>query len=458
MMLNKLSWLCALLLLALIGCTPKAEAKLVHPVGDGVWYYSIGGGDPLMYYHQSNKTTVDLSVGVEWNLMRGCSFDPSFSISETFSDIEHNLYGLAEDVIDSAVASFSAWGLQKIQEAWPGLYDTVTKGLKDAKESYTVSLKTCRDVKQDLEAGNNPIDGWIGVTRKSSWDQAAADGENPVEVDQEIEEYSGNAGVVWVGGARAGGRNSNGTLQPPIKVVEDIVGAGYAHLADTSSADDDDVTGDPNITRAFKTKADAVKWSTEVVGEREVRTCTSCGKLRTKMGQGLRFQFNTEREKAAADFISVIDKATVTADDLEKLSVPGMGVVVNLSTINYLKQSPPDEGTILFNRLVGEIALARAMEKALIVRDLMNAGAMEPNVGAVGEVALAEINYARDRLQTEIDNVLFEADVRKKVITNAAHTIAVRGNERITDPAAANYIEYRGESRKMRDGAIENND
>src|SRR5690606_529244 len=122
------------------------------------------------YYTQSNKTTLSLGVGAEWNLFRGCSFDPSYSISETFGDMKHNVYGLAEDVMASAISTFSAWGLSKIQENWPGLYDTLTKGLKDAKESYTISLKTCRDAKADLEAGRNPVDGWYSIARKSSWD------------------------------------------------------------------------------------------------------------------------------------------------------------------------------------------------------------------------------------------------------------------------------------------------
>ena len=102
-------------------------------------------------------------------MFRGCSFDPSFGISDTFGNIKHNVYGLTEDVLGAATAVFLGLGLSKIQENWPGLYDTLTKGLKDAKESYTLSLKTCRDAKADLRAGRDPVEGWIAVTRKSSW-------------------------------------------------------------------------------------------------------------------------------------------------------------------------------------------------------------------------------------------------------------------------------------------------
>ena len=263
---------------------------IVRPTGDGEWYYAIGGGDPFMYYSQSNKTTLDLSAGAEWNMFSGCSFDPSYAISETFSDIKHNVYGLSQNVLSSAISVFSAWGLSKIQENWPGLYDTMTKGLKDAKESYTLSLKTCRDAKADLSAGRDPVEGWIAVTRKSSWDKATQSGANPVSAEKSIEENAGNEGISWVGGTKKGGVN-----MAPIKVVEDTVGAGYAHLSGGAPVQNSDpISGDPNIARVFPTSTAATKWAREVVGEREVRTCKNCEKLRTSVGQGLRYQYRKE--------------------------------------------------------------------------------------------------------------------------------------------------------------------
>lgn len=443
-----------MLLLLYVACShPAAAADIVRPTGDGAWYYAIGGGDPMMYYNQSNKTTVNLSAGAEWSTLRGCSFDPRFGISETFSDIKHNVYGLSEDVLASATAIFSAWGLSKIQENWPGLYDTLTKGLKDAKESYTLSLKTCRDAKADLRSGRDPVEGWIAVTRKSSWDKASKDGKNPVAAEQTIESNAGNSGITFAGGEKKGGLN-----QPPIRVVADTIAAGYEHtVGSLAPADPSDITGDPNITRVFPTATSATTWATAVVGEREIRTCASCDKLKTKVGQGLRFQYRKERETVDADLKAIMSKPLnykITAEDLNKLSVPGMGVVVNDLTIQNLKRAPVDERAILANKLAGEIALARAMEKALIVRDLLNTGAQEPNITSVGESAEREIDYSRKRLQAEMDNILFETDVRHKVITNAAGAIATRGAQRNRDSQAVDYMRTRAKEPQMRDGAI----
>jgi integrating conjugative element protein (TIGR03755 family) len=405
-----------------------SAGEFARPVGNGYWYYSVGGGDPLLYYHQSNKTTLKFGAGAEWNMFRSCSFDPSFAIRENFSNIKDNVYGLTNDVVDSAMTTFGAWGISKIRESYPGLYDTLTKGLKDAKETFQLSLKTCRDAQADIRSGRDPVDGWISVSRKSSWAKASASGSNPSEAERDIEENAGAEGITWVGGVKAGGDD-----QPPIRAVEDVTQAGYQHLVGSlTPADPDEVTGDPNITRVFSDANEASEWVVSVIGEREVRICPSpnCDRLKTRVGQGLRFQYRKEYEKVSTRLKEVLAQREPDNDDLKDLSAPGMGVVVNNQIIRSLQQAPREESSILAHKLAGEVALARTMEKALIVRDLMNAGSQEPNVTAAGEVAEREIDIARKRLQAEIDNVLFESEVRQKVITNAAGTIASRGNQR----------------------------
>ncbi len=437
-------------------------AQTVRPLGNGTWYYSIGGGDPMMYYHQSNKTNMSLEVGAEWNMFRKCSFDPSASIEDTFKNIEENLYGMANDVLDSAILVFGAWGLSKIQENHPGLYDTISKGLYDAKESYTLSVKNCRDVQRDIRTGANPVDGWYSWTRKSSWDKAAKEGQNPVKAAREIEEDAGESGVVWIDGGKAGGRNSNGTLQPPIRAVEDIVRAGYDHLVGDEVIDLDDadgipeVTGDPNIARIFDEPEDAAEWTTAVVGEREIRTCSGCDPLKTRVGQGLRYQYREERK-----VVDVVVQALVSAMDgeidqeaLNALSVPSMGITINEHIVRSLREAPVHERYILMNRLAGEVALARVMEKALVARDLMNTGSQEPNVSALGDVPKKEIERTREILETEIDNVLFETRVRDEVLTNAAGFISLRGANRRSSPDALDYLNPKREERELKEGGL----
>lgn len=103
------------------------------------------------------------------------------------------------------------------------------------------------------------------------------------------------------------------------------------------------MSGDPNITRVFPNVAAARNWAKAVVGEREVRTCANCEKLKTTVGQGLRYQFRVEREIVAADLAAIMSQPMnyrITSAELNKLSAPGMGVVINDSTIHNLKRAP----------------------------------------------------------------------------------------------------------------------
>lgn len=415
------------LLVSLSSLTASVSyAQSVRPTGDDTWYFSMGGSDPYVNYRQSNRTNINLGAGAEWNLLRSCSFDPRTSITETFGDIQQSIYGLANDVVGMAPGLLTMWGLQQVQENYPGVYDFMTKGLADAKASYQVALKSCQDMKNDVRSGRDPLEGWIRGSKKVSWDTASQTGQNPIEHSGNMDVAAANSGVVWVKGVKKGGKN-----QEPIKAVGDTIEAGYAHMMEGLGADasEDSVTGDKNITRVFPNSAAAAKWVAAVVGEREVRTCADCQKLTTKVGQGLRLKHKEERDVASADLATALASPVITDAMLRKLSVPGMGIVATESTIRSIKNAPSNEQRILANRYVSEIALARVMEKGLIAKDLFNIGEQEPNI-SVNPEAQEEIEFSKKRLNQELENIVFENDIRKKVLNNATTVIAERGNDR----------------------------
>jgi len=356
-------------------------------------------------------------------------------------------------VLTDATAVFTGWGLSKIQENWPGLYDTLNKGLKDAKETFALSVKNCHDVQNDLKNHRNPADDWISISRESSWAHASQNGDNPVAAADSVESTSGDAGVAWVNGDQAGGKN-----QLPIRVVADTIQAGYDHLVGDVTPDIlgggmPQVTGDESIARVFPNATAAAKWTTAVIGEREIRTCVDCSKLSTRVGQGLRKQFANERAQVEKDLVDVIKTPHPSVAQLDKLSVPSMGIVISEQIVQALHEAPYDERMILANRLASEISLSRQMEKALIARDLLNAGAQEPNIAANGP-AQADISIQRAALQREIDNVLFETDVRQRVLNNAAGTLSQRGYNRDHDvPDALQFLRPTRQDKGMTSGA-----
>lgn len=423
------------------------EAQTVRPNGrDESWYFTLGGSDPYVNYHQSNRTNINLSAGAEWSLMRSCTFDPRSSIVETFSDAQNSIYGLAKDVVAAAPALLTSWGLSKVQENFPGVYDFLTKGLVDAKASYQVAIKSCQDLRNDMKNHRDPVDGWFRVSKTANWDTAASTGENPTHVG----EGNGDNGIIWVGGAERGGKTTE-----PIRAVADTIEAGYFHMTNglTEDPDDDPVSGNRNISRVFPTAADAATWTAAVVGEREIRTCEDCEKLRTKVGQGLRLKQQEERKIVAQDMNFALNAPKITNSLLNKLSVPGMGIVATEGTLRAIKDAPPDEQRILTNRYVSEIALARVMEKGFIARDLFNMGEQEPNISANGE-AQDEIEFSKKRLEQELDNIMFENDARKKVLNNAAAMLTERDYARAHNPVGNQLKSPPIPSRGMTDGGI----
>lgn len=435
----------SIFILALL--SPILSAQTVRPNGDkDTWYFSMGGSDPYVNYHQSNRTNLNLSAGAEWNLFRGCTFDPRTSIAQTFSDAQRSIYGLANDVVAAAPGLLTAWGLSQVQENYPGVYDFLMKGLVDAKASYQIALKNCQDMRNDVKNGRDPVDGWIRVSKTSNWDTAVATGDNPTHVV----DANGDSGIVMAGGVKKGGLN-----QDPIRAVADTVEAGYYHMTNALAPDPniDPVQGDRNITRVFPNAAAASKWTASVVGEREIRTCETCVKLRTKVGQGLRIMHKEEKENVVQDLNAALASPQVTNNMLNKLSVPGMGIVATEDTIRAIKDAPSAEQRILANRYASEVALARVMEKGLIARDLINMGEQEPNISANTE-AQQEIEFSKKRLEQELDNVMFESDVRKKVLNNATSVLAEREYARSHSPTGNQLKTAPSKSKGMTDGGV----
>lgn len=441
-----------------------AFAEPVRPLGASDWYYRMGGGDSFLLYKQSNRHNFDYGVGADWQMFRGCEFDPRISVANTFEDLQNSIYGLAKDVVASAEGALTSWGLSKVQEAYPTLYDFVMNGAKDAQSRFQLAMKSCRDYQSDLNAKRNPIDGWIAMGKSNSWAKASEAGSDPVQVDATIDRDAGNEGIIWINGERRGGRN-----QDPIKVISDVTKRGYQQLADPGLSSVVSQTAPKNIggtgdelgagldndSLVFPRYEDAVSWTISVVGEREISTCDDCDRLVSKVGQGLRSKVLHERNDAVEDLINVIKKPSPTLDDLNAISVPEMGFVVTDHMMRTLKSLKPAEQAIFANKLAGEIALLRVMAQAFTARDLLNAGMQDPNVAANNQ-AIEELEAAKKRLDEEVKDLMFESDVRKKVFSTTAVELNSIALQRENSADLSELMSPKRALNDMKGGAVKN--
>lgn len=279
-------------------------------------------------------------------------------------------------------------------------------------------------MQSDIAAKRDPTNGWVRISKRGEWEYSSDRGDNPVKTDRKIDD-AGDRGVAWVGGKQRGGKD-----MPPIKVVGDTITAAYDHITkDQSGTQSNSVTGDERISRVFSNSDAAAKWTTAVVGESTVRTCNNCNRLNTKMGQGLRLKHREERDKIDKDLVDALAAKKITKDYLDRLSAPGMGIVATEEVLRGLREAPANEQAILANRFASELALARVTEKALIARDLLNVGAQEPNISA-NDTAALQLERATVALDKELNNIVYEQEVKSKVITQSARMLSERGRAR----------------------------
>ena len=404
--------------------------------------YQLGGTSPLLNISRSNKTRIKIGAGLDWSLGGVCGFDPAAAFKNELEEGRQAIKNLGRDVLgsvqDLAVASF----LSEVRDLNPGLYDTLMRGIVEARESINVAVKSCEQMNSDLLAGQSPADDWIKISTRGTWGRGAAAAKNPTQVRKKVLEQGGNEGLTWVAGESAGGVG-----QPPIEVVADTLGMGYRQWSD----DDRQST----LVQTFPDVASAQKWTVSVVGEKIVRTCVECQKIETKIGQGLRTPYLAERDKAFESLTAVLADGQPTTTQLQALSVTAMGIQITHQVIDALRAEEMAEREILANRLAGEIALSRTLSKALVARNLLRAGLQEPNIQANGE-ALEELDRRLTALNEEIDNVLYEHRIRKELLTNTSQMILTRASQRNRDLAvgALDALDAPQRTPSMIDGAV----
>ena len=108
---------------------------------------------------------------------------------------------------------------------------------------------------------------------------------------------------------------------------------------------------------------------------------------------------------------SAVAPNQVTLDSLEGAE----GFRITRQIIEAIREEEYPEAVI--ERLSAEIALTRTMERALMARRTLLAGMKEPNI-ANNEIARAELHHAVDELNGEIENMVFEMEVRQLLTSN----------------------------------------
>ncbi len=408
---------------------------------DDEFYYLLGGGEPITRSASNRDTTIELGGGVAWNTDLMCgNFDMSLSVDEQLKGIKGSFSDLMSSVISAATGAVASLPALVIQKVNPALYDLLQNGVLQASEEFHLAQVSCEDIVGIMDDVITHS-GWENVSKGGYWAGESASGSELLITRTNAESDGINAGVVWVEGATKGGRG-----QPPIELVGDTVKAGYNQLLKRNPANTTSMVSscaDAPICENWPNPQAMANWVIDVVGEQKIRTCEGCDKISAKSGMGLTHQLGIEQEQIVTDLEAlVLSGSAPTIAQLEAVS-GGPGMLVSRRVVEALREENPHEQDVLINRLAAEMALSRTMERAMIARRALISGMKEPNIANL-KIAQDDLApYVAD-LEKDIENILFEIEVRDRVASNTAVQLLMRDKVRgkvpiVEAPPAGNF-------------------
>ncbi|MES9897672.1 MAG: integrating conjugative element protein [Sedimenticola sp.] len=414
----------AWLLIGLLGLN-NAHALTKGPTEDSLWYYEIGGAEPVSV--PANPSVVSMTLGGSAQLGMGYScgkFDPVAAVTNTLNNIGAGVDNMLNAMTAAASAAIASLPALILQRANPGLYDMFQNALLQAEETMQLAIKSCEQMEAEIAQGKSPYADLITLSKGNDWKvQMGIGGNDAVTAKDAVESSNGDSGIPWVGG-QAGGAG-----QPVLEFTGDIVKAGYNINMNRPITTVGPVSpaSATRLTEIWTTPADARDWVVDVVGENIVTTCDTCRKDSIP-GTGLLPKLNQEATAVTVEIQNLVSGATpLTLANLDNITAPG--VAITRQVIEAIREMPASEQSLIMGRLVSEISTARTVEKALYARRLLLSGRQVPEVYAT-EVAREHADISITELDKEIENLLFETRVRKEVVSDTIATLLQRAAAR----------------------------
>ncbi|WP_461518219.1 integrating conjugative element protein [Porticoccus sp.] len=409
------------LVIALTVATGPDSYAAQAPTEDGLWYYEIGGAEPVSV--PANPAVVSTTLGGSAQLGLGYScgkFDPVAAVTNTLNDIGSGVDNMMNAMTAAATSAIASLPALILQRANPGLYDLFQNALIKAEETMQLATKSCEQMEAEIAQGKNPYADLITLSKGNDWKvQMGIGGNDAVTAKDTVESSNGDNGVPWIGG------QAGGTGQPVLEFTGDLVEAGYninmnRAVTDTSPVPAASAT---RLSEIWSSPAEARDWTVDVVGENIVTTCDTCRKDSIP-GTGLLPKLYQESATVTTEIQNLVSGATPpTLANLDQITAPG--VAITRQVIEAIREMPASEQSLIMGRLVSEISTARTVEKALYARRLLLSGRQVPEVYAT-EVAREHADNSIAELDKEIENLLFETRVRKEVVSDTVATLLER--------------------------------
>ncbi len=414
-----------------------ASASLLPMQSD--YYYKLGG-DSDVYIPPVNRDQV-IVIGGNINTGSGLNcnlFNPVVSISNTFQDLKNSVSGIPAGIIDGLKGSVAGFPLYKLQQSMPGLYNILQNTAFGAQNEFALKVQDCQAVKHTLEEGKSPVTSILSVSDSQGWMDAVNRTRQGEDVDitktaKDIAKNGDDYGLPWV---HRNEGNSGGRLQKPIKVINDVVIAGYNLLLspsrslDNLSAPDNQAAKSSHFVSYWPTPEDAALWAVMVLGDIQISHKKDANSRDAKAGVGLSTLLQscpkTASSKTCATNIAnyiwqlVDKKIPLNEANLRKLSASN--ILITDDIIMGIQRMPREQQVLTVAKLSEEIAIQNLLDEAMMLRRLLQAGFQIQEVQNL-KPAQAMVTTAIQKLDHDIHSLSFESEVRKKMMTKTLNLI-----------------------------------
>jgi len=415
-----------LVLLSLLSSKSFAFST-VPESGNSSMYYEIGGGDSLPMPAFSTAETVSLDVGVGLNGGFNCNrFNPKVTLTNSLNNTREEIHNLQMTLMNSLQAGVANLPMYVLARANPTAYNLLNNAYLGAKDQFQIAAKDCYQMQLEQSQNKNPYQDWFSISQGNSWKKQIGVGGNKGGdmnvAAHKVAESKGDEGITWVAGKDAGGKG-----QAPIYVIKDTSIAGYNAMLDRKLDNKepviDGLVKNSPISMYWRSPLEAATWIVNVVGDHKVKT-ESKSKASDKgetPAKGL-LPYNEEKTKQVLQNLTTLvqNRIPLLPEDLEQVSAPG--VQVSAEIIRAIREMDNNARGIYVNKLAQEVAMSITIEKALLAKRILEAGRQIPEIRAV-RPAQIDLYDAIQYLQQEIEDLIFNVNVRKQLVSNTATQI-----------------------------------
>lgn len=427
-------------LLLLINALPSILFASSLMPNQSDYYYKLGGSSNLYIPPVNNDQTITIGGNVDGRLGFTCSgFNPVVSITNTFQDMKSSAMNIPGGIIENLKGSVAGYPMYKLQQSMPALYNVLQNTAANAMNEFSIKVKDCQDVKKTLEEGQSPIESMLSISDSQGWLDAAkrakTDNVDVTSTAKTIAKNRDEYGLPWIGSENG---NAGGKYQKPIKVINDVVIAGYNILLNRKPLNNDkkaDVV--TPMTQNWKAPVDAANWAVKVLGDIHVSTSEDKSdktKHDAKAGIGLSALLqscdssNTCTSNVSKALWQLVDKQWPLTEEKLKL-VSASNLMITDEIIITIQHMPREEQILTVSKLAEQIAIQNMLDKALMMRKILQSGLQVQEVQNL-KPALDMVRFALKKLDDDIHSLAFESEVRKKMMTETLSMLMdLRSNE-----------------------------